>query len=91
MAAINKLKLMLLQNKILLLIILRRRIRARKAGKKYKKRMWVCELFKNREEKSEYNILVKDLRLFDSELFFKSFRMSPQNFRITLVMGRPFD
>ena len=49
MAAINKLKLVLLQNKIILLIILRRRIRARKAGKKYKKRMWVRELFKNRE------------------------------------------
>ena len=87
MAAINK--LLLLQTKIILLIILRRRLRARKAVKKYKKRMWVRELFKHREEKSEYNILVKDLRLFDSEFFFKSFRMSPRTFEELLSWVAP--
>ena len=42
-----------------------------------KPRFWMRRLFKEREKKGLYNILVKDLKLHDTEYFFKSFRMTP--------------
>ena len=42
--------------------------------------MWVRKLFKERQEKGEYHILIKDLQLFDAEYFFKTFRMTVAKF-----------
>ena len=39
--------------------------------------MWVRKLFQERRSKGLYNVLVKDLMLFDHEYFFKAFKMSP--------------
>ena len=77
MAEIQKLKLLLL---------LRLRSRFRKKCKK----MWVRRIFQEREDKSEYHILVKDLVLFDHEYFFKSFRMNPETFEQLLSLVAPF-
>ena len=41
------------------------------------------------KKKSEYNILVKDLRLFDSEFFFQKLQNESSYFRRTVVMGSP--
>ena len=42
--------------------------------------MWVRKLFQERKQKGEFNILIKDMKLFDSEWFFRYFRMSPTTF-----------
>ena len=39
--------------------------------------MWKRKLFVDRRAKGEYQILVKDLMLFDHLYFFKSLRMRP--------------
>ena len=88
MAAFHK--LVLLQKRILILTILRRRVKKYKRDDKYRKRMWVRDLFKQREEKGEYNILIRDMRLFDSEFFFRCFRMSPTTFEELLSWIAPF-
>ena len=43
---------------------------------KYKKRFWVREIYSERKQKGEFNMLVKDLRLHDELFFFKYFCMS---------------
>ena len=50
------------------------------SNEKFKKRFWVRKLYLARKEKGEFNLLVRDRRLFDQELFFRSSRMSPSNF-----------
>ena len=47
------------------------------------------KLFEEREEKSEFNILVRELQIFDHEYFFKSFRMSPTKFERLLSWVAP--
>jgi len=69
-----------------LLLVMRLRSRFRIKRKK----MWVRRLFQEREERSEYQILVKDLVLFDHEYFFKSFRMNPATFELLLSLVAPF-
>ena len=49
-------------------------------SEKYKKRFWVRKMYSERKHKSEFNMLVKDLRLHDELFFFKYFRMSPTIF-----------
>ena len=44
--------------------------------KKKRKRFWVRRLFAERKTKGEFYLLIRDLRLFDSEYFFKYYRMS---------------
>ena len=44
--------------------------------RKAERRCWVKMIFAEREQWGEYYTLVRDLRLFDHELFFKYFRMS---------------
>ena len=66
------------KKKIILLVILRRRLRFKES--RYKKRFWIRKLFVERETKAEFNILVKDSRLFDIEYFFTSFRMTSTKF-----------
>ena len=75
MAAVNK--SILLKKKLLLLLLLRKRKLLLMGNEKAKPRFWMRRLFKEREKKGLYNILVKDLKLHDSEYFFKSFRMTP--------------
>ena len=69
MARIKKL-LLLHQQQILLLIHLRKRRSSLK--NRYAKRMWVRNIFKEREQKGEFNMLVRDLKLFDNEYFFST-------------------
>ena len=86
MAAINK--VMLLQKIILLLVLLRRTIR-RKQKIKSKSRFWVRKIFQERESKGEYCNLVRDLRLFDEEYFYRNFRMSNEKFETILSWVAP--
>ena len=51
--------------------------------------MWIRKIFAEREEKSEYYLLVKDMHLFDHEYFFKCFRMSPTTFELLLSSVAP--
>ena len=60
---------------LLLLIVLRNKRR-----NKYKKRFWVRQTYQERKQKGEYLLLVQDLKLFDHELFFTYFRMTPAKF-----------
>ena len=39
------------------------------------------KIFQEREEKSLFQTLVKDLQLFDREFFFKNFRMDTRTFK----------
>ena len=77
MPAINARRLLLLRNNILRLLLLRRR---QKRRRKYRKRFWVRRIYAEREQKGEYHLLVKELKLYDQEYFFQCFRMSPTTF-----------
>ena len=78
MAAVNRRRFLLL----LLLI----RYRQRRAGKR---RFWVRNVYKERNTKGEYNLLVKELMLADHELFFNMFRMTPTKFEELLSWIAP--
>ena len=39
--------------------------------KNKRKRLWVKEMFEERKSKGEFHVLVKELKLFDHEFFFK--------------------
>ena len=56
---------------------------------KYRKRMWVRQLFKERETKGAFNLLVKDMALYDQEYFFKFFRMTPTKYEQLLQLVAP--
>ena len=58
-------------------------------NKKYKKRFWVRQLYQARKERGEFHLLVTDMRMFDHELFFRYFRMSPTNFETLLSWVGP--
>ena len=57
---------------------------------KYKKTQWVRKLFLERKQKGLFNLLIKDLHMFDHEYFFKSFRMSPTVFERLLSWVAPY-
>ena len=78
---------LLLRKKLLLLYLLHRMNQKRY---KYKKRFWVRQIFLDREEKGEFQNLVGDLRLFDSEYFFRNFRMSNVRFEQLLSWVAPY-
>ena len=71
-----------------LILVLRRRLKHRMQIRR--KRMWTRKLFVDRRAKGEYQILVKDLMLFDHLYFFKSFRMSAVRFEQLLSWVAPF-
>ena len=79
---------LLLQYQLLLSCILPRK--HHDLEKKERKRFWIRKLFKDREEKSLFAILVKDLQLFDREYFFKNFRMGTKSFEELLSWVGPF-
>ena len=60
-----------------------------KKNLKYRKRMWVRQLFKERETKGAFNLLVKDMALYDQEYFFKFFRMTPTKYEQLLQLVAP--
>ncbi|XP_002162517.3 uncharacterized protein LOC100197499 [Hydra vulgaris] len=56
-----------------ILLILKRRKRI----KKRKHQFWVRELFKKRVQQGAFSSLVKEMKLFDKEFFYRYLRMSP--------------
>ena len=63
---------------ILLLWLFRKRRKSyRLIEKKKQRKFWVRPIFKERKLKGEFLTLIQDLKLFDSEYFFKQFRMTP--------------
>jgi hypothetical protein len=78
MAALNR-------RRLLLLILLRWRLRR----EKYNKRFWVRAIYKERKTRGEYYTLVWEAMLFDSEFFFRMFRMSPSQYEELLGFVRP--
>ena len=79
--------ILLLQQQILLLNLIKRR--QYQIKKKRKKRYWMRKIFQEREEKSLFTTLVKDLQLFDREYFFKNFRMDTRTFEDLLSWIAP--
>ena len=77
-----------LLKKLIIFQLLRRRIQRRQ--NKYKKSFWIRRIYEERQEKGEFHLLVKDLRLFDHLYFFKCFRMSPSTFEKLLSWVGPF-
>ena len=55
-----------------------------------KKRLWIRKLFLERRSKGLYDVLVKDLMLFDHEYFFKAFKINPTTFEELLSWISPF-
>ena len=45
-----------------------------------KKRVWVRKINMKRHERGEYHALIQEMRLSDSESFYKYFRMTPGRF-----------
>ena len=76
----------MVSQKLLLLIALRQKLRKKKT-----KRKRFCDrpILQKRKTKGEFNLLVEELKLFDHELFFRYFRMSPTLFEQLLSMVAP--
>ena len=67
-----------IEDTILLLWLFRKRRKSRRLIEKKKQRkFWVRPIFRERKLKGEFHIFIQDLKLFDSEYFFKQFRMTP--------------
>lgn len=82
MAAVNR--------RLLLLLLLRnRRAKRIREQQKYKKDIWVRRIFAERRAKGEYCTLIREMRLFDHEYFFKQFRMTPARFDHLLSLVGP--
>ena len=45
-----------------------------------KRRFWIMKLFEERNQKGENQLLIRDLRQHDHEIFFRYFRMLPETF-----------
>jgi len=73
--------------KLIILQLLKRRIQRRQL--KHKKSIWVRRVLQERKEKSQFHLLVKDLRLFDHCYFFKLFRMTPKTYECLLSWVGP--
>ena len=57
--------------------------------KKKKRKFWVRPIFRERKLKGEFHKLIQDLKLFDSEYFFKQFRMTPTKLEEILSLVAP--
>ena len=84
----------------ILAIILRRRRSIRfkllyflyilqKKKEKTKKRFWVRQIYRDRKEKGEFALLVRQAKLVDHEIFYRMFRMSPTKFDELLSIVGP--
>ena len=76
------------RKKNLLLLILKKKLEEERK-KKITRRYWVRKIFQERKTKGEFHLLIKDLKLFDNEYFFKYFRMSPNKFEELLALVAP--
>ena len=81
-----------IRQKIILLLILRRRSRKRKklSVEKRRHKIWMRKIFIERPEKGLFNVLVKDLKLHDSEYFFRNFRMNSKTLEHLLTLVAPY-
>ena len=61
-------------------LILRKLLRLHYKYKNKRKRLWVKEMFEERQSKGEFHVLVKELKLFDHEFFFKHIATQHVNF-----------
>ena len=79
MAAVN-LRYLFLLRRFYIARYLWNRKRRQTILKRKERRFCVRKIYSERKEKGEYFMLVKDLRLFDHEMFLKYFRMSPTTY-----------
>ena len=63
---------------------------ASKRLKQKRRKFWVRDLYRERDEKGEFNMLVQDLLLHDHEYFFQCFRMLPAKFEELLRLVAPY-
>ena len=67
-----------IEDAILLLWLFRKRRKSRRLIEKKKQRQfWVRSILRERKLKGEFHTLIQDLKLFETEYFFKQFRMTP--------------
>ena len=77
------------RKKILLLVALKRKYEKQREADKEAKRFWVRKIFEERKIKGEFNLVIKDLKLFGHEYIFKYFRMTPKTFEELLALVTP--
>ena len=58
-------------------------LRSTLSRNRIRKKIWIRQIFRQRETKGEFHILVKDLRLFDKEYFFRKFQVGLATFELT--------
>ena len=58
-------------------------LRSTLSRNRIRKKIWIRQIFQQRETKGEFHILVKDLRLFDKEYFFRNFEVDVATFELT--------
>ena len=58
-------------------------LRSTLSRNRIRKKIWIRQIFQQRETKGEFHILVKDLRLFDKEYFFRKFQVDVATFELT--------
>ena len=56
---------------------------------KHTKRMWVRQIYKDRQQKGEFHLLIREMKLHDHTLFFQYFRMSPTQYEDLLKQIAP--
>ena len=87
MAAFDRIRLLRLKKYLLCTLLILKRIKFAKQRKKRK--CWVRKIYLDRPEKLEYQLLVKDMQLFDRDYVFRCFRMSPALFEKLLYLVAP--
>ena len=60
-----------------------------KDKEKYKKRIWVRQIYSEGREKGEFHLLVKEMILYDREYFFRCFRMTSSTYEQLLKWVAP--
>lgn len=68
------------------LLLLRNRLKK----KRYEKSMWIRQIYKERKEKGEFHLLIKEMKLHDHALFFQYFRMNPTQYDHLLHQVGPY-
>ena len=66
-----------IEDTILLWLFRKRRKSRRLIEKKKQRKFWVRSIFREGKLKGEFHTLIQDLKLFDTEYFFKQFQMTP--------------
>ena len=75
-------RLLVMKKKLLILKLI-------ELKRKRKKRHWVRKVYRDRQEKGEFHMVVRDLRLHDHEYFFTCFSMSPSTFEELISFDAP--